>query len=247
MTSNPTLDYPAEYYFPEFLESRPDDPLKISKSNLPITKSIDNGVGTSTKMPASIEKKVRKSPTTKSPPLTTVATNVAIDHGLPDADMTKSLRTDPKKNLLRDPASRNIPRLIVDDNIIKQSMAGSKVIITDRDNDLEQTKKINPKQPTPRTPATSVITADELKDKTKHPESFPQYPANYMDYYGPYGYGNNYYPPTVYIDNQQTVDEKWKKQVVIDKEGVVTIEVRFKELAILNYFILFIFLLAYEV
>ncbi|CAF0736678.1 unnamed protein product [Rotaria sordida] len=210
MTSNSSLNYPAEYYYPDFLESRLDDPLKPPSSRLPKTTSIDNGIGLSTQVPINIEHKnetkIKKTPINTKQSSTNLAHNVAIDQGLPDIDITQSLKIDPKKNLLRDPAARNIPRLIVDDNVIKQAVVRTPKIIptTNLDDNLEQTTKIN---------------------QIKHAQQ--SLPHNYINenltnQIQPYEYMQQY--PISYVENQQTIDDRWKKEVLIDNEGAVTIE-----------------------
>ncbi|CAF1021500.1 unnamed protein product [Rotaria sp. Silwood1] len=210
MTSNSSLNYPAEYYYPEFLESRPDDPLKSPSSRLPITTSIDNGIGSSTRVSTYIENKnetkTKKTPINTKQSVTNIAHNVVIDQGLPDVDITRSLKIDPKKNLLRDPAARNIPRLIVDDNVIKQAVVRSPKIIptTNLDDNLQQTTKVNQinqiQQPLPYNYLNGNLT-----NKIQPYEPIKQYPISY-------------------VENQQPIDDYWKKEVLIDNEGVVTIE-----------------------
>ena len=43
MNDNSSLAYPAEYYYPEFIYSRPDDPHTSSPLQLPLGTSVDNG------------------------------------------------------------------------------------------------------------------------------------------------------------------------------------------------------------
>ncbi|CAF2905133.1 unnamed protein product [Rotaria sp. Silwood2] len=210
MTSNSSLNYPVEYYYPEFLESRSDDPLKSPSSRLPITTSIDNGIGASTQVPINIQHKndtsIKRKPINTNQPLTNIAHNIVTDQGLPDVDITRSLKTDPKKNLLRDPAARNIPRLIVDDNVIKQTVIRPPKIIstTNLDDNLQQITKVNKinhvQQPLPYT-----YTNEYLTNQIQPYELMQQYPVSY-------------------VENQQVIDEHWKKEVLIDNEGVVTIE-----------------------
>jgi hypothetical protein len=95
--------YPAEYYYPEFIDSRQDDP-RISPPPPSLLSTAIN-----------IEQPKKK-------PKRNLAIDVVTNQGLPDADITAASRTNPKKNLIRDPAEKNIPRLIVDENIIKKTI-----------------------------------------------------------------------------------------------------------------------------
>lgn len=213
MATNSSLDYPAEYYYPEFIESRPDDPLKITKPRVPATTLIEKSVVSSTQVPIKVEPKndpiIQKKSTTKREPMPSLGLDVATDQGLPDIDITRTLQTDPKKSLLRDPASRNIPRLIVDDNVIKQTGRTPRIKTTNLDNaELEKQKKAAEAKPVPQTAPTSYPYGND---------------ANQMGYYD---YSQQY--PVSYVEDQKAYDDYWKKQMLIDNEGVVTIEVSFE-------------------
>ncbi|CAF1940898.1 unnamed protein product [Rotaria magnacalcarata] len=208
MTSDPSLTYPSDYYYPEFIESRPDDPLKSPSSRLQITTAIDKGIGSTVKplknTDRNTETVTKTTSANRNQSLTNVPFDVVTDHGLPDTGIIQALKTDPKKNLLRDPAARNIPRLIVDDSVIKQNIRGPKIITTNPDDNLDQTKKINKNNNGKQTPASRQPNGD-FNNRFIPPEPVQQYPISY-------------------VDNQQAIDDYWKKEVRVDNEGLVTIE-----------------------
>ena len=217
MTSNSSLTYPAEYYYPEFIDSRPDDPRISPPSRLPLTTSIDNGFGSSTKVPTTVEHTdetiIKKKPINKKLTSTNLALNIVTDQGLPDADITQTVRTDPKKNLLRDPAEKNIPRLIVDDSVLKQAIRTPRIITTNLDDNFEQTSttkfdQINNGRTSMANGHANGYVNGDLTYKTKSYESPKQQTVKF-------------------VEDEQPIDDYWKKEVFIDDEGVVTIEVRF--------------------
>jgi len=116
MTSTSAPAYPSEYYYPEFISIRSDDP-HLSPPKPP---------------PLSI------TATTSSQQLTdrtkNLATNVVTRHGLPDVDINESGKTDPQKDLIRSPIERNVPRVILNQNIIKQAIRSSASPVTNLDN-----------------------------------------------------------------------------------------------------------------
>jgi hypothetical protein len=101
MTSTSSPAYPAEYYYPEFINSRPDNPILPPRKPPSLSGSIS--------VARKIESRKKK-----------LSHNVVTDHGLPEIDINKAVNTDPKKNLIRDPTENNIPKLIVNENIVKQ-------------------------------------------------------------------------------------------------------------------------------
>jgi len=206
MTSNAPLAYPAEYYYPEFIDNRPDDPRKSPPSKVPLTKSIDNGVG-STKIPVNT-RVTRKKVVKKKHRSTGLVSNISINQGAADKDITQAVKTDPKKSLLRDPAERNIPRLIVDQSVIQQSVRTPRIVTTNLDNDFAEQKLnsnqiINEKQSLANSHVNGV-----LINQTKPYDLTQQQKIRY-------------------VEDGQPIDDYWKKEVYIDDEGVVTIEVRF--------------------
>jgi len=206
MTANSSLAYPAEYYYPEFIDNRPDDPRKSSSTNLPLTTSINNGIGSSTKIPTDVTI-IKKKSLIKKQPSTNLALDIVTDQGLPYTDITEAVKTDPKKNLLRDPAERNIPRLIVDDSVIKQSVRTPRIITTNLDYGFEQATNFNQINHG-ITPFSNGNINGDLINTTKFQNSTKQKKIKF-------------------VDDEQPIDDYWKKEVHIDDEGVVTIEVRF--------------------
>lgn len=188
MTSPPT--YPSDYYYPEFLNNRSDDP----RSSPPKPPTLSTSV-LATKTTEQLTNRTNKSSTKN------LAIDITTNQGLPDADITESMKTDVKTSLLRNPVERNIPRLIVNDNILKQAVRIS-TILDNKEN--IQTKK----------------TPDEnLLNKTKSIEPV-----------------KSHLPPTSshrqqkhqivkVIEDEQPVDDYWKKEILIDNEGAVAIEV----------------------
>ncbi|CAF3360407.1 unnamed protein product [Rotaria socialis] len=208
MTSDPSLTYPADYYYPEFIESRPDDPLKSPSPRLQVTTSIDKGIGSTVKPSKNADRKTetvtKTTSANRNQSVTNVPFDVVTDHGLPDTGITQALRADPKKNLLRDPAARNIPRLIVDDSVIKQNIRTPKIVTTNGSDNLDQTKKFNKTNNGKQTPVGRQANGD-FNNRFIPPEPVQQYPISY-------------------VDNQQAIDDYWKKEVRVDNEGLVTIE-----------------------
>jgi hypothetical protein len=101
MTSTTSPGYPADYYYPEFINSRPDDPILPPTKPPPLSGSVS--------VTRNLENRKRK-----------LASNVVTDQGLPELDINNVINTDPKKSLIRDPTEKNIPKLTVNDNFVKQ-------------------------------------------------------------------------------------------------------------------------------
>jgi hypothetical protein len=224
MASNSPHAYPAEYYYPEFIDSRPEDPLKSPQPHFPISTSVDNGIGSSIKVDSTNEITIKKKPINKKQTTTGLALDVVTDHGLPDADITQTIKTDPKKHLVRDPAERNIPRLIVDDSIIKQTVRAPKIVTTNLDDDFEQTKKSNQINNGKKSIANGHVNED-LTNKAKSRELQQYYQQQQQQYYQQ----QQQLPQQTikYVEDEPPIDDYWKKEVLINDEGVVTIEVRF--------------------
>lgn len=242
--NNSDLAYPAEYYYPEFLDNRPEDPRESPSTALPFTSAIDNGIGQSAQIPIKTTKPSSSTTTTprkklidknRSPP--TLAADITTDQGLPDTDITQAVKTDPKKSLVRDPAERNIPKLIIDDKVIKQAIR------------------------TTRGPTTNL---DDGFDQTTYPGQTGAYPGQTGAYPGQttYPYQTNYDPKSVgnghvngnitersrtgstmptkqqrlqYADEEPVIDDYWKKELQIDDEGVVTVEVRLIDIKFVEF------------
>lgn len=250
MTSNNSdLAYPAEYYYPEFLENRPDDPRKSPSNDLPFTSAIDNGIGSTSEIPIKTTKPSssattpRKKAIDKNRQPLTLAADITTDQGLPATDITEATRTDPKKSLVRDPAERNIPKLIVDDKIIKQAVRTPRVVTTNLDDSFGQTTY--PGQ-------TAYPGQTTYPGQTAYPGQ-TGYP--YQNTYDPKSVANGYANGDIterskaastipgkqqrvqYADEEEPVDDYWKKELRIDDDGVVTVEVRliWTNLFILNF------------
>jgi len=206
MASNSPLAYPVEYYYPEFIDNRTDDPRKSPPSTIPLTRSIDNGIG-STKIPVNTTI-TRKQPLKKKQTSTDLALDIATDQGLPATDITKTVKTDPKKNLLRDPTERNIPRLIVDQNIIQQSSRTPR-FTTNLDNDFAEQK----------------LNSNQINNERNSLANNGHVNGVLINQTKPYDLTKQ--QKIRYVEDGQPIDDYWKKEVYIDDEGVVTIEVRF--------------------
>jgi hypothetical protein len=111
MTSSSSPPYPAEYYYPEFINSRPDNPIIPPSKPPPLSESV-TVIKNDERSTNQIKKSRKKN----------LAVNVVTDHGLADVDITTAAKSDFKKNLIRNPAEKNIPKLIVNKNIVKQSV-----------------------------------------------------------------------------------------------------------------------------
>ena len=191
MTSNLPPAYPAEYYYPEFIESRPDDPRRSPPKPLPLPPSVTTP-NERKQLPSRGKKTPNKS----------LALDVVTDHGLPDADITEAAKTDPRKNLIRDPGEKNIPKLIVDGSIIQQAMQYTTIPITTNLDDvgtIEETKQIP-----------NGHTNEDFSKKIRPMETMKR-PVQQV---------------VRFADDKPPIDDYWKKEIRIDDEGVVAIEVR---------------------
>jgi hypothetical protein len=203
MTSNPSLAYPAEYYYPEFIDNRPDDPLKPPPAHFSLKSSIEHGIGSTAKIPTNVTIPTttiaaatttpRKKPLNKTQASTNLVSDINTNQGLADTDITQTVIADPKKSLLRDPAERNIPRLIVDNNAIQQAVRTSRLHRTNLDQTNNDKRHLANGYLTNQTKFRDLTSQEKIK----------------------------------YIEDEQPIDDYWKKEVRIDDEGVVTIEVRF--------------------
>jgi hypothetical protein len=190
MTSTSPPAYPSEYYYPQFLESRPDDPRLSPPAPPPLSKSVTT---TTSLKKLTVRKKKPKN----------LAIDVVTDHGLPEADITELAKTDPKNSLIRDPAEKNIPKLIVNENIIKKSINSPKIVIKNL-NDVENLESKN---------IPNGHTNKDLSNKTKPIGSIKKQQHQIVKV----------------VEDKQPIDEYWKKEVLIDDDGVVAIEVRFNK------------------
>ncbi len=182
MTSNSPTAYPAEYYHPEFIENRSvSSHVSYPTSSPPLSTSI-KATTNSTKQ------------RTKN-----VAMNIVTNHGLPDSDINESAKTDPKKYLIRDPGERNIPKLIVDENMLKQNM---------------------------RSPTLLSINHEHNKNLESKPIPNGHTNENFMKRTRPITSIRKQHQVVKFAEDQQPIDEYWKKEILIDDEGVVAIEVR---------------------
>jgi hypothetical protein len=253
MTSTSPPAYPAEYYYPELTDSRSVDlhvsppPLatpvtttknleqtKKTKQNLPIDIITGHGLpnanppGSPLKTDAKhnllrdpVEKTIPRvivhenifKQTSRTPtyPITNLEQtdrtklfiDVVTDQGLPDAAIRSALKTDTKKNLIRDPVERNIPRLIVNNDIIQQAIRTPTFPGRNRDNKENIESKSIPHE----------YTYEDLPHQTR--------PIEYIG-----KQQHQYYPGMSFVENQQPIDDYWKKEVLINDQGVVEIEVR---------------------
>lgn len=120
MTSKLPFAYPSDYYYPEFADNRPlEDPN-------PPPPVLSTAITTTTNHHQLMTKR------TKSP-AGNMGFDVKTNQGLPEVDINQASKVDPKKNLIRDPAERNVPKLIVDHSIIKQSTQPSITPVTNLD------------------------------------------------------------------------------------------------------------------
>jgi hypothetical protein len=205
-----------------------------SSTTIQLTSSIDNGTGLSTRVPITTTTITKKKPVNTNQPPTSLALNIVTDQGLADTDITRTVKTDPKKHLVRDPAERNIPRLIVDDNVIKQAIRTPRIVTTNLDNHNQQTSYSNQQTSYPN-------------QQTSYPNQHTSYPnqINYETKSFANGHANGDLTKKFQVpistkqqkiksvEDEEPIDDYWKKEVHINEEGVVTIEVRF---GILNDF-----------
>jgi len=193
-------DNPAENYYPEFIHSRPGDPQSSSPLQLPLVTPVHNGIASSTKVFTPLPQ-INELPINEQPTSTRLAVNVATNQGLHDNEMIETTRTDPRKNLLRNPAQTNLPRLIVDDSVIRQTLQTPRITPINLDYHYEQIARY-------------------------HQMNYAQTNGNLMNMVQPYDPGN--LQTVKYADDEPPTDNYWKKEVRVDDKGVVTIEVRFQ-------------------
>ena len=106
--------YPAEYYYPEFTDNRQDEPRK----SLPARSLLSTTIN--------IEQPKKK-------PERNLAVDIVTNHGLAAADITAASRINPRTNLIRDPAEKNIPKLTIDENVLKNTIRTPVYPITNLD------------------------------------------------------------------------------------------------------------------
>jgi hypothetical protein len=201
--------------------------ILTNKKQPALISSIDNGTGLSTKVPITTITTTKTKPVNKDQS-SRLALDIATNQGLPSTDITEIVKTDPKKNLVRDPVERNIPRLIVDNSVIKQAVRTPRIITTNLDNINEQTlysNKINNAsislsngyvngdltKPTPSMISTTKPTQSMIST-TKPTQSMISTAKQ---------------KKIKHVEGEKPIDDYWKKEVHINDDGVVTIEVKF--------------------
>jgi hypothetical protein len=225
MSSSPPLAYPAKYDYPEPIENRPDNPSQSPPSYLSFLTSVDNGIGSSNNNPTNLEythettdktKSINKEKTSDS-----LALDVRTDQDLPGSGITQLSKIDPNKNLLRSPMEKTIPKLIVDENVIKQALRASSIISTNLDDNWEDRTKSNQINNAQKSIPNGHINRD-LQTKPRGLMKFIRFPSKqkFIKY------------PTKrqtikLVEDEQPVDDYWKKEMTIDDEGAVHINVRF--------------------
>jgi hypothetical protein len=121
---------------------------------------------------------------------------VATKHGLPGVDIAELSKTDPQKSLIRDPAERNLPRLIVNEDVIKQTIYAP----TNLDNNQNiETKQNSNEDLSNKT--TKLLKPFKKRQLQKH-------------------------QIVQIVEDEPPIDEYWKKEILVDDQGVVAIEVR---------------------
>ncbi|CAF0745972.1 unnamed protein product [Adineta ricciae] len=214
MIDNTALAYPADYYYPEFIYSREDAPPTSPGLHLPLS-SVDNGIGSTTAtIPGTVQEinEVHTRQQQHYNPATPLAGNIMTNQGLPDMDITQTTRTDPRTNLVRDPAERNIPKLIVDDSVIRQSVrtsTGGAMNFNntpDRTNGYNQLHDGRASTNNGRISMNNGYTNGYLASQTRYDNSGKKHMGTYRE------------------NEQQMIDDRWKKEVVIGDNGVVSID-----------------------
>lgn len=225
MTSNPRVAYPAEYYYPEFLENRTDDPRK-SPLNPPTiapastTASVHEGFE-SRKQPTVVfretseivpRKSIKNQPRREAQSL---SIDIVTNQGLADTDITKAARIDPKKNLIRDPVDRNIPRLIVDQGLLQKSLKTPRL-----DADNQDSKPTESFDPTKKPKAL-------LDPRSGFQNGFPNndFQNSMRKTPNPSLNGSYVHPSSYFQQEKPPVDDFWKKELKINDDGVVSVQV----------------------
>lgn len=186
MTSTFSPAYPADYYYPQFLDNRPANvdpvpsPLPLSTA---ITSRPDGRLSTNRK---------------KSPP-NNIAFDIVTNQGLPEVDINQASKTDPKKNLIRDPAEKNMPKLIVDQTILRQANRAPVIPATN----LDDVRTIDSKSVTNGHTPRNLSSRPTLAEPTRKPSQ----------------------RSVKFADEVRPGDDYWKKDLRVDDQGVVVVEV----------------------
>ncbi|CAF4402894.1 unnamed protein product, partial [Adineta steineri] len=109
-------------YNPQYLDSRLDNPIIQPSAQRLLSRSVTA---------SSNYEQLTKKPTTKSDRL---LTNINTNQGLPDDDINQKVNNNQEKSVLRDPAGRNIPKLIMNDNLNNQAFHSTTHSLSNFDN-----------------------------------------------------------------------------------------------------------------
>ncbi|CAF1520716.1 unnamed protein product [Adineta steineri] len=116
-------------YNPQYLDSRLDNPIIQPSAQRLLSRSVTA---------SSNYEQLTKKPTTKSDRL---LTNINTNQGLPDDDITQKVNNNQEKSVLRDPAGRNIPKLIMNDNLNNQAFHSTTHSLSNFDNKHNESYK----------------------------------------------------------------------------------------------------------
>ena len=118
------MTYPVAYYYPEFIESRPDDPRVSAPSRPPLATSV-----TASKKFEHLAHERRQS--------TKLAIDVSTAQGLVDVDLTQSAQTAPRKSLDHDRAEKAAQNSIADRTIPQKAVHKPPIPVTNLDDNIE--------------------------------------------------------------------------------------------------------------
>ena len=117
------MTYPVEYYYPDFIESRPDDPRVSPPPRPPLT------AGVSTSRDADPIGSYR---TNRSSQL---GTDIAAKQGRVDDDITQTIKTDVRSSLMRDPAEKSNAKVTINRQTIQEARQKPTIPVTNLDDD----------------------------------------------------------------------------------------------------------------
>ena len=121
------MTYPVEYYYPDFIESRPDDPRISPPPRPPLT------TGVSTRRDLDPITSYRKDRSNQ------LGTDIATKQGRVDDDITETIKTDVKSSLMRDPTEKSNAKVKINRSTIQDAREKPTIPVTNLDDDDDDT------------------------------------------------------------------------------------------------------------
>lgn len=143
------MTYPVEYYYPEFIESRTDDPRISTPPRPPLT----NGVSTSRNFDPLI--------TSRKDRASQLGTDIAAKQGRVDDDITQTIKTDMRTSLLRDPAEKSTAKVNINRDTFPEARVKPTIPVTNLDDSEEDLPPILDLVPSRETNRTRGLTNNQ--------------------------------------------------------------------------------------